>query len=142
PSTGRSWRRPLQRGSSRATEAMLLTSQAMRELEARAIAGGVSADALMEEAGLGIARAVRQFFPWPGVCLAVFGKGNNGGDALVAARHLSEAGWDVKLVPAFPVADWGAAVREKYQALGSPACATQAAFAEAPEHAQGRALIV
>lgn len=121
---------------------MFFTSQAMRELEARVIAGGVSADALMEEAGLGIARAVRQFFPWPGVCLAVFGKGNNGGDALVAARHLSEIGWDVKLMPAFPEAEWGPMVREKYTALGSPACATEAAYSEAPAHAQGRALIV
>jgi len=121
---------------------MFFTSQAMRELEARVIAGGVSADALMEEAGLGIARAVRQFFPWPGVCLAVFGKGNNGGDALVAARHLSEVGWDVKLVPAFPEAEWGPLVREKYRALGSPACATDAAYGEALMHAQGRALIV
>ncbi len=106
------------------------------------MAGGISADALMEEAGLGIARAVRQFLPWPGLCLAVFGKGNNGGDALVAARHLSEVGWDVKLVPAFPEAEWGPMVREKYRALGSPACATVAAFAEVPGHAEGHALMV
>ncbi len=121
---------------------MLLTSQTMRELEARAIAGGVSAEALMEEAGLGIARAVRQFFPWPGLCLAVFGKGNNGGDALVAARHLSEVGWEVKLIPAFPAAEWGPLVRHMYRALGSPACATEEVFAQAPGHAEGRVLIV
>ena len=69
----------------------------MKELEQRAFADGISADALMEEAGLQIARAVRQFFPRPGVCVAVFGKGNNGGDALVAARHLAGWGWDVRL---------------------------------------------
>ncbi len=114
----------------------------MRALEERAFEGGVSADALMEEAGLGIARAVRQFFPWPGVCIAVFGKGNNGGDALVAARHLSEAGWDVRLLPVFPQADWGAQVRAKYQALGSPACADEKCLESAVGAAGGRALIV
>ena len=74
----------------------------MKALEEKAFAEGVSAEALMEEAGQQLARAVRQFFPKPGVCIAVFGKGNNGGDALVAARHLAEAGWEVRLVTVFP----------------------------------------
>ena len=85
-------------------------------IEERAFAGGVSADALMEEAGAQIARAVRQFFPRPGVCAAVFGKGNNGGDALVAARHLAAMGWDVRLVAAFPDAEWGPLPRAKFPA--------------------------
>ena len=95
---------------------MILTCAAMKELEQRAFADGVSADALMEEAGLQIALAVRQFFPRPGVCIAVFGKGNNGGDALVAARHLAAWGWDVRLVAAFPDADWGPLPRAKFAA--------------------------
>ena len=85
---------------------MILTCAAMKALEEKAFAEGVSAEALMEEAGEQIARAVRQFFPMPGVCVAVFGKGNNGGDALVAARHLAKAGWDVRLVAVFPDGDW------------------------------------
>src|SRR5689334_4094960 len=100
---------------------MILTSSAMREMEQRAFTAGMSPDALMEEAGLGIARVVRQFFPWPGLCLAVFGKGNNGGDALVAVRHLAEAGWEIRLVPAFPETEWGDAVRAKYRDIGNPA---------------------
>ena len=95
---------------------MILTCAAMKELEQRAFSEGVSADALMEEAGLQIARAVRQFFPNPGVCVAVFGKGNNGGDALVAARHLAAWGWDVRLVAAFPAADWGPLPKAKFAA--------------------------
>ena len=99
---------------------MILTCAAMKELEQRAFSDGISADALMEEAGLQIARAVRQFFPRPGVCAAVFGKGNNGGDALVAARHLAAWGWDVRLVAAFPVAEWGPLPKVKF--AGAAGC--------------------
>ena len=95
---------------------MILTCAAMKALEEHAFSDGVSADALMEEAGLQIARAVRQFFPRPGVCIAVFGKGNNGGDALVAARHLALWDWDVRLVAAYPDADWGPLPKVKFAA--------------------------
>ncbi len=95
---------------------MILTCAAMKALEGRAFSEGVSADALMEEAGLQIARALRQFFPRPGVCIALFGKGNNGGDALVAARHLALWDWDVRLVAAFPETDWGALPKAKFAA--------------------------
>ena len=95
---------------------MILSCAAMKALEERAFAEGISADALMEEAGLQIARAVRQFFPRPGVCVAVFGKGNNGGDALVAARHLALWDWDVRLVAAYPDADWGPLPKAKFAA--------------------------
>jgi NAD(P)H-hydrate epimerase len=88
----------------------------MKELEQRAFSEGHSADALMEDAGLQIARAVRQFFPGSGVCVAVFGKGNNGGDALVAARHLAAWGWDVRLLAAFPDAEWGPLPKAKFAA--------------------------
>jgi NAD(P)H-hydrate epimerase len=88
----------------------------MKELEQRAFSEGLSADALMEDAGLQIARAVRQFFPGSGVCVAVFGKGNNGGDALVAARHLAAWGWDVRLLAAFPDAEWGPLPKAKFAA--------------------------
>ena len=95
---------------------MILTCAAMKELEQRAFSEGHSADALMEDAGLQIARAVRQFFPGSGVCVAVFGKGNNGGDALVAARHLAAWGWDVRLLAAFPDAEWGPLPKAKFAA--------------------------
>ena len=57
----------------------------MRAVEENAFASGITAEQLMEEAGAAIARQVQKTFPTPGLCLAVFGKGNNGGDALVAA---------------------------------------------------------
>jgi NAD(P)H-hydrate epimerase len=95
---------------------MILTCAAMKTLEDQAFADGISADALMEEAGHQIALAVRQFFPAPGVCVAVFGKGNNGGDALVAARHLASWGWEVRLVAAFDDSDWGPLPKAKFAA--------------------------
>jgi len=95
---------------------MILTCAAMKALEEKAFAEGVSADALMEEAGHQIALAVLQFFPRPGVCVAVFGKGNNGGDAIVAARHLAAWGWSVWLVAAYPESEWGPLPQAKFAA--------------------------
>ena len=81
---------------------MIVTCQSMKELETRAFAAGATAENLMEEVGAQIALAVRQFFPDPGCCRVVFGKGHNGGDGLVAARHLAAAGWEIALEPVFP----------------------------------------
>ena len=100
---------------------MLLTCSEMRALEERAFADGITAEALMEEAGAGIARAVRQFFPAPGRCVAVFGKGHNGGDALVAARYLAAAGWAIELRPAFPREQWAPLTRTQHECLPASA---------------------
>lgn len=72
---------------------MLVTCRQMQEAEARAFASGVSAADLMEQAGCGIARVIRQFFPVPGTARLYLGTGNNAGDALVAGRELRAAGW-------------------------------------------------
>ena len=72
---------------------MLVTCRQMQEAEARAFASGVSAADLMEQAGCGIARVIRQFFPVPGTVRLYLGTGNNAGDALVAGRELRAAGW-------------------------------------------------
>jgi NAD(P)H-hydrate epimerase len=85
---------------------MIVSCREMRAIEERAFADGIAAEALMEEAGTKIAAAVRQFFPAPGKCVVFFGKGHNGGDALVAARHLAKAGWSLDLRPTFPRKDW------------------------------------
>jgi NAD(P)H-hydrate epimerase len=90
---------------------MLLTCSQMRALEESAFADGVTAEALMEEAGLRIAQAVRQFFPTPGRCVVFLGKGHNAGDGLVAARHLHAAGWGIQLMPAFPHEQWAELTR-------------------------------
>jgi hydroxyethylthiazole kinase-like uncharacterized protein yjeF len=53
---------------------------------------GFSVDQLMELAGLSVACAVQKEFE-PGAVVVVCGPGNNGGDGLVAARHLSLFGF-------------------------------------------------
>ena len=68
----------------------VVSAEQMRRIEDRSEAAGVSKDALMENAGLAIARAVRhRLGHLAGVRVVVLvGPGNNGGDGLVAARHL------------------------------------------------------
>ena len=110
----------------------------MKHLEEKAFADGVPADVLMEEAGEQIASAVRQFFPSPGVCVAVFGKGNNGGDALVAARHLADSGWEVLLIPAFGDDEWSPTVQRKF----TDAAGCHRRTAHALQHTVGRPLVV
>jgi NAD(P)H-hydrate epimerase len=76
---------------------MLLTRQQMKEAEQAAFSRGSTPEELMEIAGEGIARCIRQFFPNPRTLLVYCGKGHNGGDALVAARHLCSCGWRVQV---------------------------------------------
>jgi hydroxyethylthiazole kinase-like uncharacterized protein yjeF len=72
---------------------MVVTSSQMIAAEQAVIAGGISAEVLMEEAAEGIFHVITQFFPRPGTAVLYLGKGNNAGDALVVARHLHDAGW-------------------------------------------------
>lgn len=74
---------------------MLVTASQMKSAEESAFQAGFTPAGLMEIAGRGIARSIRQFFPTPGTLLVYCGKGNNGGDALVAARNLMPEGWRV-----------------------------------------------
>ncbi len=80
----------------------IISQKAMRAAETAALARGVSAEQLMEEAGAGIARQIVEFFPRPGCCRVFAGKGHNAGDAFVAARYLAEAGWKIDVRLAFP----------------------------------------
>lgn len=68
---------------------------------------GYSLEQLMELAGLSVAEAVYQVVPPPPITssdnkkpniLVVCGPGNNGGDGLVAARHLKHFGYDCTVV--------------------------------------------
>jgi NAD(P)H-hydrate epimerase len=89
----------------------------MRAAENAAFARAITAEALMDEAGAGIARTVSKFFPTPGRCLVFAGKGNNAGDALVAAEHLSRAGWKIETHLAFAEEACGELMRKKLQSL-------------------------
>ena len=89
----------------------------MREAEEAAFARGVKVEALIDQAGAGLARAVRKFFPHPGRCIVYAGKGHNGGDTLVAAERLQRAGWTIDIVLAFPEDDCSELTRKKLQTL-------------------------
>ncbi len=93
----------------------------MRAAEEAAFAGGIRAEALMDQAAAGIARAVENFFPRPGHCLVFAGKGNNAGDAFAAARLLQKRGWTIELHLAFPEEECGELARKKYQSLDQSA---------------------
>ncbi len=92
----------------------------MRTAEEAAFARGITAEALMNQAGAGIAATVQQFFPNPAHCIVYCGKGNNGGDALVAAAHLKRAGWDVDVRLTFPESESGDLMRKKLESLRKP----------------------
>ncbi|HOG13599.1 MAG TPA: NAD(P)H-hydrate dehydratase [Synergistales bacterium] len=53
---------------------------------------------LMENAGKGVADAVKRYFPSLSRVLIACGGGNNGGDGLVAARHLLREGYVVTVL--------------------------------------------
>lgn len=75
----------------------IVTVEEMRRIEQATDAGGQSYAAMMELAGLavaGLATALLMVEPNEHVLILV-GPGNNGGDGLVAARHLHERGHDV-----------------------------------------------
>lgn len=73
---------------------------ASRALEARALAAhaGVPAPSpLMAAAGLALARLALALAPHTDSAWVAAGPGNNGGDGLIAARHLHQAGWRVQI---------------------------------------------
>lgn len=77
----------------------LATAEQMRELDRRAIQEvGIPGILLMENAGRGAAELIRERYgPRPRKVAVLCGRGNNGGDGLVIARHLRNWGWDVRV---------------------------------------------
>src|SRR4051812_21514621 len=96
---------------------MIVTGTEMKALEERAFADGIEPEALMNEAGQRIAEVIRAFYPTSGKCVVHFGKGHNGGDALVAAALLGDAAWEIELRPAFPRSDWAPLTRKKHDEI-------------------------
>ncbi len=74
----------------------ILSVSEIRALESTANMAGHSFARMMELAGQGVARAIIQRMPVRGRrVLVLVGPGNNGGDGLVAARFLADAGANV-----------------------------------------------
>lgn len=77
----------------------LVTTEQMRHLEQAAVDAGATWSGLMEHAGWGVAHEVLRLLgdPQRQRVVVLVGPGNNGGDGLVVARHLHDAGATVQL---------------------------------------------
>ena len=85
----------------------ILTAAQMRELDRAAIEDrGLPSATLMERAGRAVAEAAARMVEGEeGIIVIVCGRGNNGGDGFVAARHLVHLGLDVQVFLAAKAAD-------------------------------------
>ncbi len=112
----------------------LVTSGEMRAIDRYAIETiGLPSLVLMENAGRAVADEVKRLdrlLPrgrrrddGPSRWLILIGKGNNGGDGIVAARHLAESGFEVHLLFAVPPDAWSgeaAVQRDIAERIGLP----------------------
>jgi NAD(P)H-hydrate epimerase len=76
----------------------VLTTQEMQAVDRRTIEEiGIPGVVLMENAGRGVAEEIVSRYSGGGLqcALVIAGKGNNGGDGYVIARHLLDHDWDV-----------------------------------------------
>jgi len=89
----------------------------MQAAEAATFSRGITVETLMDQAGAGVARAVRQFFSKPATCIVFAGKGHNGGDALVAAEQLQRIGWKIDTRLPFPEESCSELTQKKLKAL-------------------------
>src|SRR5256886_9703016 len=105
----------------------------MHAAEQSAFARGVSVETLMDQAGAGVARAIRQFFPKPATCIVFAGKGHNGGDALVAAEQLQRTGWKIDIRLPFPEETCSELTQKKLKALRDAAPKSSENIDRAPQ---------
>lgn len=75
----------------------ILSAQDMAAADKRSVEAGVPVATLMHNAGAVVARFCLRHYPGDGLVVALCGKGNNGGDGMVAAQELARAGRSVRI---------------------------------------------
>src|ERR1700748_2473612 len=98
----------------------MLSLKEMLEHEQDAFHSGLTAEALREPAGQARAHRILALYPQARPFLVLAGKGNNGGDGLVVARHLAEAGRYVQVFLTVPEEQLGELPRTRLDRLRGP----------------------
>ena len=85
----------------------ILMGKRVAEIDSRAIAGGIDSKKLMKNAGVGAAMEIISDYSDTGLKrvprgAVICGGGNNGGDGFVAALHLLEFGYNIKIYHIVP----------------------------------------
>jgi NAD(P)H-hydrate epimerase len=77
----------------------VVTAEQMREIDRRAAGVGLTTEILMENAGRAVAEEIKKLVGSVvgKRVLVIVGPGNNGGDGLVAGRHLADSGAEVNI---------------------------------------------
>ncbi len=85
----------------------LFTAAQMRRADSAAIKGlGIPGLVLMERAGMAVAEYLLENYCEDHCFVVIAGKGNNGGDGFVCARHLHQAGAGVRVLAAAPASQY------------------------------------
>jgi ADP-dependent NAD(P)H-hydrate dehydratase / NAD(P)H-hydrate epimerase len=95
----------------------VLNAHEMQAVERAAFDDGIDAESLMDSAGEGIANAILEHEPRPGICVAYLGKGNNAGDAIVVGSLLAKAGWEIQTRSLVPDSDLQVLPKKKLRDL-------------------------
>jgi len=102
-----------------------ISTDEVRVLDTNSAYLGVPTLKLMENAGIAVSRNLRTEFKRASKIAVVCGRGNNGGDGFVAARHLASEGLDVAVFLAEPEQEISTEIAklnfEKVRSLSRPA---------------------
>jgi hydroxyethylthiazole kinase-like uncharacterized protein yjeF len=95
----------------------ILSAEEMGAADRRSVEAGVPVGMLMQHAGEAVARFCLRRFGGDGLVVVLAGKGNNGGDGMVAALRLAEAGRPVRVALLGKAADLKGEAKLAFSAL-------------------------